>query len=100
IQTKGRAGLPPGKYLVVVTKEHNPGLANAEQFQMVDEAGNPIGEDLEMARLSVGDQTQANSKAPKTKVEETFEREVPPGGTTFDFDLKATAAEVKVLRGN
>lgn len=101
IQHEGRSGLVPGKYLVVVSKEHNPTLANADQFKMVDQAGNPIGDDPEMARLAAGDQTQATAAVAKTtKVEETFEREVPPEGTTFDFDLKASAAEAKILREN
>ncbi len=106
VQYKGRFGLAPGKYVVLVTKTSTPGGSSAGMPQMVDDAGNPIGEDPMMAEIAAASAAEgagrggAASQAAVTKVQETFEREVPAEGGTFDFDVKATAEEAKILRGS
>ncbi|HEU5119171.1 MAG TPA: carboxypeptidase-like regulatory domain-containing protein [Isosphaeraceae bacterium] len=100
-QHDGRFGLVPGKYVVLVSKEHKPG-GQADLFKVEDESGQMV-EDTEMERVAMESMAQGGGaplKAVKVnKVEETFEREIPPEGGVFDFDLKAKAEDAKVLRG-
>lgn len=102
-QHDGRFGLAPGKYVVLITKEHNP-TTLSDQFKMEDASGNMVM-DPEMARVAAESLTQGGgSAAPKakiTKVEETFDREISATEKNIlDFDLKATAADAKILRGD
>jgi len=81
---RGRAGLSPGKYKVIVTKTVLPGGASA--------AGSE--EDRDMYLESFRDprgRSRPGDKGP-TEIRGEFDAEVPPGGGTLDFDVKAKAA--------
>jgi len=86
--TKGRSGVVPGKYKVVVSKTPPASGAIAGQFP----------DDPYMAQLSatpVGNPKAAKKDAGPTKLEKSFDREITAGGGTVDFDVKATADEEK-----
>jgi len=77
--TKGRSGVMPGKYKVLVSKA------------LIDETKvNPaFKDDPYMAQLSLGpDEGKSTAQRKKEKIEGTFDREVPPEGGPQDFDLK------------
>ncbi len=104
IMYRGKTGLAPGKYSVLVSKEYSPSAAT-EAFEMVDADGNVIDDDPYMAEvgsMTAGDPLggQSGGAGQITKVSETFEAEVEPGGSNLDFDVKATAEEAKILRSN
>ena len=78
--TKGRVGVMPGKYHVVVTKS------------LIDEAKirPEFKDDPFMAQLSLGPpETRTKEQRKKQQIEGTFDREVPPEGCEHSFDLKA-----------
>jgi len=80
--TKGRSGVMPGKYKVVVTKTLIDPAKIRPEFK----------DDPAMAQLSLGPmegKTAAQRK--KEVIEGSFEREVPPEGGPQDFDVKAKA---------
>jgi len=86
---RGRAGLAPGKYSVVVTKTILPGGASA--------VGVPE-EDRDMYLESFRDprgRRRPGDNNTVTEIRGEFEREVPPGGGPQDFDVKAKSSEVK-----
>ncbi len=104
LRNRNTFGVSPGKYTVLITKELNSGTStkNSQDYVMVDESGQSIGEDTYMAQLAVESATEAGAGAPAAKtikVEQSFEQEVPAGGGAFDFDVKATAEDAKALRG-
>jgi len=79
--TRGRSGLAVGKYKVQISKLP-AASATSEQFK----------EDPFMASLSTSgpDAAKTKKKAPGSeKIEQMFDREVPPGGGQIDFDVKA-----------
>jgi hypothetical protein len=79
LMANGRRGIPPGKYKVVISKvEAKPGVVIPETFKR-----DPI-----MAKMA--GMTKETLPDSVSGVGETqFEREVPPEGATFDFDIKA-----------
>jgi hypothetical protein len=82
--TRGRSGLVPGKYRVVVSKS------------LVDPSKIPdaFKDDPFMAQLSAdGPAGKAAKKkdSSKDKIEGKFSRDVPPEGGQLDFDVKAKA---------
>jgi hypothetical protein len=84
-ETKGRSGVVPGKYRVVITKDNTPiPAAVSEQFK----------DDPFMAGLSSrppdGGRT-SKKKADDTKIEGVFNQEIPPEGGEFNFDVKLTS---------
>ena len=82
--TKGRSGVVPGKYKVVVTKIPTAPVAGvSDQFK----------DDPFMAKLSADgpEVGKAAKKKDTRQIEEMFDREVLPGGGQLDFDVKATA---------
>ena len=86
INSKGRSGLVPGKYHVVISKDMvEPSKVN-EQFK----------EDPFMASLSAGpevgrDAAKLAAERAKARIETAFDREVPPEGGQQDFDVKRKA---------
>jgi hypothetical protein len=88
--TLGRSGLVPGKYKVTVSKMPvAPGGPGADMAK----------EDPYMAQLGAESAAAAAKKAPTKKkdpvlekIEQTFDREIPPSGGPQDFDVKAGAA--------
>jgi hypothetical protein len=80
--TRGRSGLVPGKYHVVVTKS------------LVDPAKTPdaFKDDPYMASMSPGGPGKAKKDAPD-KIGGEFDREVPPEGGVQDFDVKSSAPD-------
>lgn len=101
LQYSGRFGVAPGKYKVLVSKEYNSLLAEAN--------GDLAEDDLEMLRVmaepSPGDpeprQAGGVSEAKIVEAKETFDREVLTGEENiFEFDLKASAADAKILQDN
>jgi hypothetical protein len=90
IMFRGRAGLAPGKYQVVIKKM----IVSGSSASLPEE----IKADPEMARLAGGAVPAATTKGgtsgPAKTVDATFDREVPPKGDVFDFDVKAKAADV------
>jgi len=84
-QSKGRSGVVPGKYRVVITKVNTPiPPAVSEQFK-----DDPFMAELSSRPPDVG--KAAKKAADGTKIEEAFSREIPPEGGVFDFDVKATS---------
>jgi len=88
--TLGRAGLVPGKYKVTVSKM--PTAATGPGAEMAKE-------DPYMAQLGAESAAAAAKKVltkkkdpALEKIEGTFDREIPAGGGTQDFDVKAKAA--------
>jgi len=80
--TKGRSGVMPGKYKVVVTKSLIDPAKIRPEFK----------DDPSMAQLSLGPmegKTEVQRK--KEQLEGTFEREIPPEGGVQDFDVKGKA---------
>jgi len=86
VTTKGRSGLVPGKYHVVVTKTLvDPSKVN-EAFK----------DDPFMAQLSTGpevgrDAAKLAAQREKNTIEQSFDREVPAEGGEQDFDVKRKA---------
>jgi hypothetical protein len=85
----GRSGLVPGKYKVVISKM--PAAPTGPTADMARE-------DPFMAKLGAESAAEASRKAPTKKkeaaaekIEQTFEREIPPSGGPQDFDVKAKA---------
>lgn len=78
--TRGRSGVVPGKYKVVVTK--TPSSASSA-------APDAFKDDPFMANLKV--EVPTKGKKDTAKIEGIFDRDVPPEGGTIDFDVKATA---------
>jgi hypothetical protein len=73
---KGRAGLAPGKYKVVISKTEVPaGKAGSEA-------------DPFMGVMSAEAKTQGGPDAKAQRIQGSFDREVSTWGETFDFDLK------------
>jgi hypothetical protein len=84
---RGRSGVAPGKYLVLVAKTMDPpGAKPPEDFK-----DDPIlsGMAKQQALLSQGARGQSRSAA-SVHITSTFEREVTGAGEVFDFDVKAT----------
>lgn len=82
--SSGRSGMVPGKYKVVITKLPDLPAGGSGQF-----ADDPF-----MAQLSAAPPTGPGTKkqAENMTIEESFDREVPAGGGTLDFDVKAKAS--------
>jgi hypothetical protein len=81
--TRGRSGVVPGKYKVVITK--TPVVA-------APSASAAFKDDPFMAQLSANgpDPVQAKKNDPASAtIQADFEREVPPEGGPQDFDVKA-----------
>jgi len=88
--TQGRSGLVAGKYRVVVSKVPAPPSAASDSFK----------DDPYMAKLSAQGPEEVDrgpsQQAPKGSGEikgEFEDREVPAGGGTLDFDVKASTAK-------
>jgi hypothetical protein len=84
--TKGRSGVVPGKYRVVISKAPQAAAGTtSDQFK----------DDPFMAQLSSRPEGPAKPGAAKdareAKIEREFSRDVPPEGGTLDFDVKASA---------
>jgi len=84
--TRGRSGLAPGKYKVVVTKLNVPTTKIPDSFK----------DDPFMAKLAVeGPEEPANPGARRnsqpSEIKGEFEREVEPTGGILDFDVKGEA---------
>lgn len=91
LTTKGRFGVVPGKYHVVVTKlppPPDPAAPNAEQFK----------DDPFMAGLSNAPPPSAKKKKEvDSSIEYGFDREVTNDGKqVLDFDLKSATVSKKV----
>jgi len=85
LSTNGRAGLPPGKYTVSISKlAVKPGVELPENFKM-----DPIM--AKMAGLTKETLPASVSGVGKSQ----FERDVGPDGTVLDFDVKADKATGK-----
>ncbi len=77
--TKGRSGVVPGKYKVVVSKSLIDMTKVRPEFK----------DDPFMAQLSLGpNEGKTTAQRNKEKIEGTFDREVPPEGGVQDFDVK------------
>jgi len=77
--TKGRSGVMPGKYKVVVSKSLIDMTKVRPEFK----------DDPFMAQLSLGpDERKTTAQRDKEKIEGTFDREIPPEGGVQDFDVK------------
>lgn len=77
--TKGRVGIMPGKYHVLVTKSLIDTAKIRPEFK----------DDPFMAQLSLGPPERAKDQRKKEQIEGTFDREVPPEGGEQSFDLKS-----------
>jgi len=80
--TRGRSGVVPGKYKVVITKVTTPPTKTSEAFK----------DDPFMAQLSAQDPatpTAKNNDPSSGKIQADFERDVPAEGGIQDFDVKA-----------
>jgi len=77
--TKGRSGIMPGKYHVVVTKSLIDPSKIRPEFK----------DDPYMAQLSLGPLGEKSTEQrKKEQIEGSFDREVPPEGGVQDFDVK------------
>ena len=77
--TKGRSGVMPGKYKVVVSKSLIDMTKVRPEFK----------DDPFMAQLSLGPpEGKTTAQRNKEKIEGTFDREIPPEGGVQDFDVK------------
>jgi hypothetical protein len=77
--TKGRSGVAPGKYKVVVSKSLLDMSKVRPEFK----------DDPFMAQLSLGPpEGKTTAQRNKEKIEGTFDREIPPEGGVQDFDVK------------
>lgn len=86
ITNLGRAGLPVGKYKVLVTPKQSAEEAAAEQAKFEDE------EQRRMAMASLGvDPAKQAKKAGKPTGE--FEAEVVAGDNSLEFDVKAKSSK-------
>jgi len=85
-QTKGRSGVVPGKYRVVVTKDMTPPPPAAISEQFKDD---PFMANLSARGPEVGKTAKKDTGV--SKLEGEFSREIPPEGGQFDFDVKATS---------
>ncbi|MFO0957011.1 MAG: carboxypeptidase-like regulatory domain-containing protein [Isosphaeraceae bacterium] len=74
---EGRSGLSPGKYVVRVSI-NGPESANSASG----------GGDEYMRSLAERSRTADDPNTMRHRIEEKFDREIPSGGGTFDFDLK------------
>ncbi len=85
LSTNGRAGLPPGKYKVAISKlAAKPGVVLPENFKA----------DPMMAKMA--GMTRETLPASVSGVGESqFDREVSPEGAVLDFDIKADKATGK-----
>jgi hypothetical protein len=84
--TRGRSGLTPGKYKVVVIKSLADTTKVPEAFK----------DDPFMAKLSMegtADPAGPRKDAKPTEIKGEFEREVEPAGGTLDFDVKAEVSK-------
>jgi hypothetical protein len=84
--TRGRSGVVPGKYKVMVSKTPTTSQASVpEAFK----------DDPYMANMKVEAHKPINAAKDKdAKIEGVFDREVPPEGGTIDFDVKASPEAV------
>lgn len=84
--TGGRAGVVSGKYHIVVTKFSGPSRAGAKD---------PLSEeDPAMARFTSGLATPRAKKQGGT-IEASYDRQVPPEGGVFDFEIEAKVVPAK-----
>ncbi|MDR3634307.1 MAG: carboxypeptidase-like regulatory domain-containing protein [Isosphaeraceae bacterium] len=81
---RGRAGLAPGKYRILISKTLLPPAVTAAS-----------GEDPYMSQLSP---PKADRKATPQQVEGVFDREIPDSGATLDFDVKGKEAPGRSAR--
>jgi len=84
VMANGRIGLVPGKYKVLISKT----LVDLSRIPKVHQ------DDPYMARLTLyGHQAdmdqQGLTSAKPAEIKAEFDREVPAGGTVFDFDVKS-----------
>lgn len=99
IMTRGRTGLPPGKYSVLVTKEVDPNASNSTNFTMIGPDGTTMEDSFMQEIMREYEEGQdAPPKASAVKVSETFDREISSDGEILDFDVKAAAKDAGVLR--
>jgi hypothetical protein len=85
LMANGRRGVPPGKYKVVISKvEAKSGVVIPDEFK----------KDPMMAKMA-GMTKETLPDSVSGVGESQFDREVPPEGGTFDFDVKATKAKAK-----
>lgn len=82
---RGRSGVAPGKYSVLVSKTFDPAVLKAsEEFK-----GDPVLEAMAKQQALVAQGVKSPGKrAVPGNVSGTFEREVAKAGEEFDFDLK------------
>jgi hypothetical protein len=78
-RTKGRSGVVPGKYHVVVTKSLLDASKAPAEFK----------DDPFMAQLSQGPLAEKTpAQREKEQIEQSFDCEIPPEGGVQDFDVK------------
>lgn len=82
VMTKGRSGLAPGKYHVVVSKLLIDAAKVPEAFK----------DDPYMATMSPAGPGKTKKDTPD-KIEGEFDRDIPPEGGVQDFDVKSSAPE-------
>lgn len=88
LMTNGRSGIVSGKYKVLITKSPTSALSGP--------AAEAHKDDPFMAKLSAEGPDAVRSGKKKSAdaetIEDEFEREVPPNGGEFDFDVKGKAS--------
>jgi hypothetical protein len=90
---RGRSGLAPGKYRVIVTKTILPGGDSKNVPEEMKDDPTMLAHAAE-ARAKAQGRTGKTAEAAPIKIEQVFEREVSATGGPQDFDVKvkATAA--------
>jgi hypothetical protein len=83
--TRGRSGVAPGKYKVVVQKAPSLPTTTNEAFKDDPFMAGMVAEGAELGKPKK--KNDANGK-----IEGMFDREITAEGGTIDFDVKATAA--------